>query len=170
MHVVENCLLIERLNTKAEVIDVSPFLSRCAAATGTQWALDVHQVNHRAPGTQMDHAVLLVVLLDLAAQHPSVEVLTTCHVLYAQDDVVKAEVLLLDLSQRGEITGDLFAAAQPVASEKLMGILDTVNARWGRGIMRLARVPVDPSWGMRREMMSQSYTTKIDELWTVYCK
>ncbi|MCG3646520.1 DUF4113 domain-containing protein [Pseudomonas putida] len=36
--------------------------------------------------------------------------------------------------------------------------------------MRLASVPVDPSWGMRREMMSQSFTTQVDELWTVYCK
>nr|WP_248694591.1 DUF4113 domain-containing protein [Pseudomonas fulva] len=25
-------------------------------------------------------------------------------------------------------------------------------------------------WGMRREMMSQSFTTRVDELWTVYCK
>lgn len=45
----------------------------------------------------------------------------------------KVEVLLLDLSQPSEITGDLFAAAQPVASEKLMGVLDAVNTRWGRG-------------------------------------
>lgn len=82
----------------------------------------------------------------------------------------KAEVLLLDLSQRGEITGDLFAAAQPVASEKLMGVLDAVNSRWGRGTMRIASVPVNPDWGMRREMMSQSFTTRVDELWTVYCK
>lgn len=82
----------------------------------------------------------------------------------------KAEVLLLDLSQRGEITGDLFAASQPVESERLMGVLDSVNARWGRGTLRLASVPVDPSWGMRRELMSQSFTTKMDELWTVFCK
>lgn len=82
----------------------------------------------------------------------------------------KAEVLLLDLSQANEITRDLFAAAQPVASEKLMGVLDAVNGRWGRGTMRLASVPVEPSWGMRREMMSQSFTTRVDELWTVYCK
>lgn len=82
----------------------------------------------------------------------------------------KAEVLLLDLSQPGEVTGDLFAATQPVASEKLMGVLDAVNSRWGRGTMRIASVPVDPAWGMRREMMSQSYTTRVDELWTVYCK
>lgn len=82
----------------------------------------------------------------------------------------KAEVLLLDLSQANEITRDLFAAAQPVASEKLMGVLDAVNGRWGRGTMRLASVPMEPSWGMRREMMSQSFTTRVDELWTVYCK
>lgn len=82
----------------------------------------------------------------------------------------KAEVLLLDLSKRNEITGDLFAAAQPATSEKLMGVLDAVNGRWGRGTMRLSSVPVDPSWGMRREMMSQSFTTRVDELWTVYCK
>lgn len=48
-----------------------------------------------------------------------------------------------------------------------MGVLDVVNGRW---TMRLASVPVDPSWGMRRDMMSQSFTTKTDELWTVYCK
>lgn len=61
----------------------------------------------------------------------------------------KAEVLLLDLIQPSEITGDLFAATQPVASEKLMSVLDAVNGRWGRGTMPLASVPVDPSWGMR---------------------
>lgn len=82
----------------------------------------------------------------------------------------KAEVLLLELSQRGEITGDLFSASQPVVSEKLMGVLDAVNTRWGRGTMRLASMPVDPSWGMRREMISQRFTTRIDDLWKVYCK
>ncbi|WP_268977809.1 DUF4113 domain-containing protein [Pseudomonas putida] len=36
--------------------------------------------------------------------------------------------------------------------------------------MRLASVSADPSWGMRRELMIQSYTTQVGELWTVYCK
>ncbi|HEJ1056905.1 TPA: DUF4113 domain-containing protein [Pseudomonas putida] len=26
-----------------------------------------------------------------------------------------------------------------------------------------------PDWGMRRDMMSQSYATRIDHLWTVKC-
>lgn len=45
----------------------------------------------------------------------------------------KAEVLLVDLCQRNEITDELFAAARLVASEKFMGVLDAVNGRWGRG-------------------------------------
>lgn len=82
----------------------------------------------------------------------------------------KAEVLLLGLCQKGEYTDDLFAASQPVATEKVMGVLDAINGRWGRGTVRLASVPVDPDWGMRREMMSQSFTTRIDQLWTVPAK
>lgn len=79
----------------------------------------------------------------------------------------KAEVLLLDLRQPGEFTDDLFAASQPVAAEKVMGVLDEINTRWGRGTLRTGSVPADPEWGMRREMMSRSYTTKVGELWTV---
>ena len=77
----------------------------------------------------------------------------------------KAEVLLLDLRQPGEFTDDMFAEAQPVEAEKVMGVLDEINGRWGRGTLRAANVPADPDWAMRREMMSQSYTTKLGELW-----
>ncbi len=79
----------------------------------------------------------------------------------------KAEILLLDLRQRGEFTDDLFVATPPVTAERLMGVMDAINARWGRGTMRPAGVPAQPDWGMRREMMSPSYTTRIDQLWTV---
>jgi DNA polymerase V len=76
-------------------------------------------------------------------------------------------VLLLDLRQPGEFTDDLFAASQPAAAEKVMGVLDEINERWGRGTLRSASVPADPEWKMRREMMSASYTTKLAHLWTV---
>lgn len=59
----------------------------------------------------------------------------------------KAEVLLLGLCQKGEYTDDLFAASQPVATERVMGVLDAINCRWGRGTVRLASVPTDPDWG-----------------------
>lgn len=79
----------------------------------------------------------------------------------------KAEVLLLDLRQPGEFTDDMFAASQPASSEKVMGVLDEINTRWGRGTLRAGSVPSNPDWAMRRELMSQSYTTRLDQLWEV---
>ncbi|MGF6391896.1 DNA polymerase V [Pseudomonas plecoglossicida] len=79
----------------------------------------------------------------------------------------KAEVLLMDLRQSGEFSEDLFAPRQSVACDRLMQVMDEINGRWGRGTMRAASVPALPDWGMRREMMSQSYTTRVDQLWTV---
>jgi len=79
----------------------------------------------------------------------------------------KAEVLLLNLCQRGEYTDDLFAESQPAQATKVMTVLDQINQRWGRGTLRAASVPTNPEWGMRREMVSQSFTTRLDQLWKV---
>lgn len=81
----------------------------------------------------------------------------------------KAEVLLMDLRQPGEFSEDLFALKQSVACDRLMQVMDDINERWDRGTMRAASVPATPGWGMRQEMMSQSYATRIDQLWTVKC-
>ena len=82
----------------------------------------------------------------------------------------KAEVLLLDLCQRGEFTGDLFAPMQSVDSQKVMAVLDAINKRWGRGTLRPGGVPASPGWGMKRELISQSYTTQVDQLLVVSAK
>lgn len=82
----------------------------------------------------------------------------------------KAEVLLMSLCQPGEFTDDLFAASQPTESTKVMAVLDQINERWGRGTLRAASVPSSPAWAMRREMMSKSYTTHLDQLWTINCR
>ena len=73
----------------------------------------------------------------------------------------------MDLRQPGEFTDDLFAQSQPAMADKVMSVLDEINGRWGKRVLRVAGVPVAPSWAMRRELMSQSYTTKLDQLWTV---
>lgn len=76
----------------------------------------------------------------------------------------------MDLRPRGEFTDDLFAHSQPAMADKVMGVLDEINSRWGKGFLRVARVPAAPGWAMRRELMSQRYTTKLDQLWTVSAK
>lgn len=81
----------------------------------------------------------------------------------------KAEVMLLNLCQPGEYTDDLFTVFQSAEATRLMTVPDQINDRWGRGTLRSASVPADPDWGMRREMMSQSYTTRLDKLWCVSC-
>lgn len=82
----------------------------------------------------------------------------------------KAEILLLDLRQRGEFTDDLFAEVQPEAAERVMIVLDQINHRWGRGTLRPASVPASPGWGMRRDMKNPSFTTRWEELWRVRCR
>lgn len=82
----------------------------------------------------------------------------------------KAEILLLDLRQRGEFTDDFFAEVQPEAAERVMNVLDQINHRWGRGTLRPASVPPSPGWGMRRDMKSPSFTTRWEELWRVRCR
>lgn len=81
----------------------------------------------------------------------------------------KAEVMLLNLCQPGEYTDDLFVQAQATEVTRVMAVLDKINGRWGRGTLRTASVPINPDWEMRREMMSASYTTKLDQLWRVLC-
>ena len=82
----------------------------------------------------------------------------------------KAEVMLLNLCQPGEYTNDLFAVSQSAEATRVMTVLDQINGRRGKGTLRSASVPTNPEWGMRREMMSQSYTTRLDQLWSVACK
>lgn len=82
----------------------------------------------------------------------------------------KAEVMLLNLCQPGEYTDDLFAVSQPAKATRAMTVLGQINERWGRGTLRSGSVPSTPAWGMRRELMSRSYTTKLDQLWSVACK
>lgn len=115
------------------------------------------------------------VIVDLPYPTDDVRLLTKAAV-HALDRVFrpgfnysKAEVLLLNLCQPGEYSDDLFAISQSAEATRVMAVLDEINGRWGRGTLRAASVPTNPDWGMRREMMSQSYTTKLDQLWKVSC-
>jgi len=82
----------------------------------------------------------------------------------------KAEVMLLSLCQPSEFNEDLFAHSQAEDASKVMSVLDAVNGRWGRGTLRLASVPASPEWAMRRDLMSRSYTTRLDQLWQIHCR
>ncbi|UAW98027.1 translesion error-prone DNA polymerase V subunit UmuC [Halopseudomonas nanhaiensis] len=79
----------------------------------------------------------------------------------------KASVMLLGLCRRDQYTPDLFAPSQAVTSDRLMQTMDKINQRWGKNTLKSARLPAMPEWGMQRQLLSPSYTTRLDQLWTV---
>lgn len=76
----------------------------------------------------------------------------------------KCSILLMGLSQRGELTPDLFALGPRRGAERLMAVIDQINQKEGRGAVRIGSVPAAPAWAMRREMLSQRYTTRWEEV------
>ncbi|MFO3797043.1 MAG: DUF4113 domain-containing protein [Anaerolineales bacterium] len=48
-----------------------------------------------------------------------------------------------------------------------MNALDAINNRWGRGTLQSGRVAKQTEWGMRRELLSPSYTTNWSELFVL---
>lgn len=78
----------------------------------------------------------------------------------------KAGITLLDIRPRENQQLSLFAPASLVSpsDDRLMGTLDAINQRFGRGTMRLAAEGMAKSWQMRRGNLSPGYTTNWAEL------
>ena len=78
----------------------------------------------------------------------------------------KAGILLLDLSAKGSAPPSLFdAIASP--DDGLMTAMDQINAKYGRGSVKLGLAGKDRDWSMRRENLSPSFTTKWADLVSV---
>lgn len=88
---------------------------------------------------------------------------------------IKAGVMLLDLHSAKLRQGELDLEpleAQDCARERLMGVLDELNQRYGRGAVKLACAGVEAtgeraSWAMRQERRSPAYTTCWEDMLVV---
>lgn len=76
----------------------------------------------------------------------------------------KAAVMLSELQPEGQRQACLWDdAADEVSRERsrrLMGVLDEVNGRFGRGALKLAALGSEPVWTMKRGRVSPRYTTR----------
>lgn len=70
----------------------------------------------------------------------------------------------MDLSQRGKLSPDLFAPAPCCGAERLMAVIEQINREEGRGSLRIGSVPASQVGAMRREMRSQRFTTRGEEV------
>ena len=77
----------------------------------------------------------------------------------------KAGVMLGDFFSQGVAQLKLFDDNAPRAdSEKLMEVLDQLNAKNGRGTLYFAGQGIQQEWAMKREMLSPRYTTRFSDL------
>ncbi|HBV5775352.1 TPA: Y-family DNA polymerase [Klebsiella pneumoniae] len=77
----------------------------------------------------------------------------------------KAGVMLGDFYSQGIAQLNLFDDNAPRKnSEKLMEVLDQLNAKDGKGTLYFAGQGIQTAWQMKREMLSPRYTTRISDL------
>ncbi|EPY4178286.1 Y-family DNA polymerase [Klebsiella pneumoniae] len=77
----------------------------------------------------------------------------------------KAGVMLGDFYSQGVAQLNLFDDNAPRKnSEKLMEVLDHLNAKDGRGTLYFAGQGIQTAWQMKREMLSPRYTTRYRDL------
>ncbi|EIW6503948.1 Y-family DNA polymerase [Escherichia coli] len=77
----------------------------------------------------------------------------------------KGGVMLGDFFSQGIAQLNLFDDNAPRAgSEKLMEVLDHLNAKGGRRTLYFAGQGIQQQWAMKREMLSPRYTTRYEDL------
>ena len=77
----------------------------------------------------------------------------------------KTGVLLMGLQSKGTVQATLFDdAAKQTKSANMMSVMDTINRKMGQGSMTIAASGIRHRWAMRRDRMSQNYTTDWNDL------
>lgn len=80
----------------------------------------------------------------------------------------KAGVMLLDLIDKDIEQFDFFNAPQSSdekqRSDKLMSTIDTINKKMGRGTVQIGAIRVNAAWEIKRDLLSQRFTTRWDEI------
>ena len=80
----------------------------------------------------------------------------------------KAGVMIMDFTPEEETQLGLFENSNP-KHIPLMQTIDRLNAYYGQQKIRLASQDLKRVWKMKQEKLSPRYTTKLDEIITIYC-
>ncbi len=77
----------------------------------------------------------------------------------------KSGVLLMGLQNKGTVQATLFDdISKQGKSASMMSVMDTINRKMGQGSMTIAASGINHRWAMRRDRMSQNYTTDWNDL------
>ena len=77
----------------------------------------------------------------------------------------KTGVLLMGLQGKGTVQATLFDdTTMQAKSDSRMNVMDAINRKMGQGSVTIAASGIQHRWAMRRDRMSQNYTTDWNEL------
>ncbi|QDZ26564.1 Y-family DNA polymerase [Noviherbaspirillum sp. UKPF54] len=79
-------------------------------------------------------------------------------------DYKKAGVILADIRPEHIVQEDLFAVQETKPREALMDALDKINARFGRGALKISSDGSHRAWEMRADNRSPHYTTDWEQI------
>jgi DNA polymerase V len=77
---------------------------------------------------------------------------------------LKTGVRATGIIPEGEVQYNLFAGYEHSREQKLAGLIDDMNSRYGRGTLRLAVEGFERKWVMKQEFLSKQYTTNWREI------
>jgi DNA polymerase V len=80
----------------------------------------------------------------------------------------RAGVLLSGLAPARELTGRLFDNETMVKFRRVMPVMDTLNAKYGRGTLRFATARPNGRWKTKAARSSPHYTTRLSDIPTLY--
>lgn len=84
---------------------------------------------------------------------------------------MKAGVMMLDLTDKDIEQFDIFSAPQDSEekekNDKLNNTIDSINRKMGRDTIRIGGIRHNAAWSIKRDLLSQRYTTRWNELPTV---
>lgn len=146
----------ERMRAKgctASLISVHIRTSKHSIETGHFFSKDT---TVSLPGPTADTRKLI------AAAHHGLEAIYKCGPRYA-----KALIMLSGLQPDTARQTTLFAPTDSERDIRLMGLLDSLNATYGRGAVQLAAEGLNRQWAMRRNLRTPSYTTNWHQLYPI---
>ncbi len=79
----------------------------------------------------------------------------------------KAGVIVSGIVPENQVNGNLFDSVDRLGHNKLMMVMDKLNATYGKEKIRIASQGFDRKWRLRQELLSPSYTTNWKQLLTI---
>jgi DNA polymerase V len=77
---------------------------------------------------------------------------------------LKTGVRATGIIPAGEVQYNLFSNYDNSKQQKLSGLIDNLNNRYGRGTLRIASESYDKTWKMKQEYLSKQYTTDWNDI------